>query len=172
MKSFPSIKTNYQKYLFARHFTRGFGLIEVIIGASILTISLIAIAAYFQKSLQLSQDSAKMAKSSFLLEEGIEVVKFFRDMNWVNVSNLAIDTPYYIQFDGVKWATSSSNIFTDGVFERSFVIRDVYRDVNDDILSGGGTIDPGTKKATVSVSWMGKNGTTTKSISTYLVNIF
>ncbi|MBU6430928.1 MAG: hypothetical protein KGJ58_00875 [Patescibacteria group bacterium] len=151
---------------------KGFGLIEIIVGSAILTISLIAISTYFQKSLQLSQDSAKMTQASFLLEEGIEIAKFFRDASWLNISGLTAGAPYYLQFDGTKWATTSSNVFVDNVFERKLVIDNVSRDGSDEIVSSGGTNDPNTKKATVSVSWFEKNGTTTKSISTYLTNIF
>lgn len=160
-----------QKKLNKRH-SKGFGLIEIIIGSAILTISLIAVSTYFQKSLQLSQDSAKTVQASFLLEEGIEVAKFFRDTSWQNISGLTVGTSYFLQFDGTKWATTSSNIFVDGVFERKLVIDSVARDANDDIVSSGGTDDADTKKTTVSVSWLGRNGTTTKSISTYLTNIF
>ena len=155
-----------------KSFRKGFGLIEIIVGSTILTISLIAISTYFQKSLQLNQDSGKTVQASFLLEEGIEVVKFFRDTSWQNISGLTAGTSYFLQFDGAKWATTSSNIFVEGVFERKMVIDNVSRDANDDIVSSGGTNVPDTKKATVSVSWLGRNGTTTKSIATYLTNIF
>lgn len=162
-----------QKNLNKFHFcSKGFGLIEIIIGSAILTLSLIAISTYFQKTLQLNQDSGKLVKASFLLEEGIEVTKFFRDTSWVNISGLTAGSSYFLLFDGVKWATTSSNVFVDGIFERKLVIDNVFRDTNDDIASGGGTLDANTKKATVSVAWSGRTGTTTKSISTYLTNIF
>lgn len=151
---------------------KGFGLIEIIIGSTILTISLIAISTYFQKSLQLNQDSDKLVRASFLLEEGMEVVKFFRDTSWLNISGLTAGASYYLQFDGIKWATTSSNIFVDGIFERKLVIDNVARDSNDDIVSSGGTDDSGTKKVIVLVSWFGRTGTTTKSISMYITNIF
>ena len=72
--------------------SKGFGLIEIIIGSAILTVSLIAISTYFQKSLQLSQDSGKTVQAGFLLEEGVEVVKFFRDTSWLNISGLTAET--------------------------------------------------------------------------------
>lgn len=160
-----------QKILNKCH-SKGFGLIEIVIGSTILTVSLIAISTYFQKSLQLSQDSGKTTQASFLLEEGIEAVKFFRDTSWQNISSLTVGTSYYLQFDGTKWATTSSNVFVDGIFERKLVINNVSRDANDDIVFSGGTDDSDTKKVTVSVSWLGRNGTTTKTISTYITNIF
>lgn len=155
-----------------KRISKGFGLIEIVVGSAILTVSLIAISGYFQKALQLNQDSGKTVQASFLLEEGIEVVKFFRDTSWLNISGLTAGTYYFIQFDGTKWATTTSNVFVDNVFERKLIINNVSRDANDDIVSSGGTEDADTKKVTVSVSWPGRNGTTTKLISTYLTNIF
>lgn len=152
--------------------SKGFGLVEIVVGASILTISLIGVSGYFQKALQLSQDSHKLVKASFLLEEGVEIAKFFRDTSWLNISGLSPGATYYLRFDGVRWATTTSNIFIDNIFERKLIINNVSRDSNDDIISSGGTNDPDTKKVSVSVSWLGRNGTTTKTISTYITNIF
>lgn len=161
-----------QKNLQGQSQNKGFGLIEIIVGSAILTLSLLAVSTYFQKSLQFNQDNKKIVQASFLLEEGIEVVKFFRDTSWSNISGLTADTSYFLNFDGVKWATSTSNVFVDNLFERKLVINNVSRNANDDIVSSGGTNDADTKKVTLSVSWKGRVGTTTKSISTYLTNIF
>ena len=111
-----------------------------------MTVSLAAVATYFQKSLQFNQDNKKIVQASFLLEEGLEVVKFFRDTSWLNISGLTADTSYYLNFNGTKWATSTSNIFVDNLFERKLVINNVSRDANDDIVSSGGTNDADTKR--------------------------
>lgn len=161
-----------QKNLTNKSRIKGFGLIEIIVGSAILTISLAAVSTYFQKSLQFNQDNKKIVQASFLLEEGLEVVKFFRDTSWLNISGLTAGTSYYLNFNGTKWATSTSNVFVENLFERKLVINNVSRDANDDIVSSGGTNDTDTKKATISVSWRGRNSTTTKSISTYITNIF
>lgn len=161
-----------QKNLANKSRIKGFGLIEIIVGSAILTISLIAVSTYFQKSLQFNQGNKKIVQAGFLLEEGLEVVKFFRDTSWVNISGLTSGTSYYLNFDGTKWATSTSNVFVDNLFERKLVINNVSRDANDDIVSSGGTNDADTKKVTLFVSWKGRVGTTTESISTYITNIF
>jgi hypothetical protein len=151
---------------------RGFGLIEIVVGGAILATVFIAVSAYYQQSLGISRSTAHLTQASFLLEEGIEVSKIFRDESWTNISTPSTGSEYYLAFDGMKWATSTTNTYIDGMFERKLVLSDVYRDANDDIVSSGGTLDAGTRKATISVSWYEKAATTTKSISTYLTNIF
>ena len=151
---------------------RGFGLVEIVIGSAILATVFLAVSAYYQGSLKVSRTTANLTQASFLLEEGLEVAKMFRDDSWGNISTPASGTQYYLSFNGTKWATSTTNVYIDSMFERSLTLNDVYRDVNDDIVSTGGTLDTGTRKATVTVSWHENTGTTTKSIATYLTNIF
>jgi len=150
----------------------GFGLIEIVIGSAIFALSILGISSYYQQALQVSQKTGKFVQAGFLLEEGMEIAKYFRDTSWTNISGATPGATYYLSWNGSSWATSTTNIFIDGIFERTLIIDNVNRDSNDDIVSGGGTLDAGTKKATVSVSWNDRGATTTKTISTYLTNFF
>lgn len=163
MKFLSGKKKNSNKNL-------GFGLIEIVVGSAIFALSILGISSYYQQALQVSQKTGKFVQAGFLLEEGMEIAKYFRDTSWTNISGLTPGTTYHLSWDGSTWATSTTNIFVDGIFERTFVIDNVNRDSNDDIVSSGGTLDAGTKKATVSVSWNERGATTTKTISTYLTD--
>lgn len=151
---------------------RGFGLIEIVVGVAVLTSSLLGISLYYQQALGVSQRTGNFVRAGFLMEEGIEVAKFFRDTSWTNISGLTPGATNYLSWTGSTWATSTVNAYVDGLFERTLVVDNVSRDSNDDIVSSGGTLDAGTKKATVTVSWNEKGATTTKSVSTYLTNFF
>ena len=152
--------------------SRGFGLIEIVVGSAILAVVLLAVSEYYQGSLRISRTTANLTQASFLLEEGVEVAKLFRDDGWANVGTPATGTTYYLSYTGTKWATSTTNVYIDGLFERTLTLSDVYRDASDDITTSGGTLDTGIRKATVAVSWREGTSTTTKSIDTYLANIF
>src|SRR3990167_772789 len=146
----------------------GFGMLEIIIGVAIISASLFSLIAVAQISLRFVGESTQNAKSGFLLEEGVEAIKFLRDSGWdVNIVPLVVNVSHYLNFNGTNWESTSVNNYIDGVFERSFVIEDVYRDSNDDIAASG-TLDAGTKKVSVLVSWNTRSGTTTKNISTYI----
>lgn len=151
---------------------KGIGLIEVVVGVSILSLSLLAISSFYQKSLNISSKTAKLTQASFLLEEGLEIARFLRDEDWQNISNLTTGVDYYVVFNGSKWATTTTVTFIDGVFERKLNISNVSRDSNDVIVSSGGTVDSNIKKITSSVSWRDGNATTTRTLSTYLTNLF
>ncbi len=152
---------------------KGFGLLEIAIGISVISLSIFSLTAVSNLALKLTEESARNTQASFLLEEGIEALKILRDSNWsANIASLTPGTVYYLSFANHNWQTTSINIYIDGIFERSFVLQNVNRDINDDIVSSGGISDPDTKKLTVSVLWRSRNSTTTQSVSAYITNLF
>lgn len=152
---------------------KGFLLLEVVIAVSIISVSFISLIAVVSTSFQLMDKSTKNIQVSFLLEEGIEVMRTLRDTSWQsNIATLNTGTDYYLDFTNGQWQSTSSNIYIDGIFERSFRLDDVYRDGNDDITSSSGTLDNSTKKITIAVRWATGSSTSTKNISTYIADIF
>ena len=152
---------------------KGFGLVEIVIGSAVISIVLLGISSFFQTSLRASRAIESSIQGDYLLEEGVETVKLFRDISYTtNLKNMSTTTPYYFSWTGTDWATSTTNTLVDGKYERKFTLTDVKRDANSDI-SASGTYDPNVKLVTVSVAWWAPVvGTTTRSIQTYLTNIF
>lgn len=150
----------------------GFGMIEMIVGAAILSVSILGISSFFRTTFEVSKTTQSAIQGDYLLEEGVEVIKILRDSNYTNnISRLSTTTPSYLVWNGTNWATSTVNTFIDGTFERSIAVADVKRDINSDI-SGSGSYDPNTKLVTVSVAWSAKGATTTRTIATYIANLF
>jgi len=164
----------YKNYIFQKknNSKHGIGLIEIVIGVAVLTVSLFAISSFYARSLGVSQKTTHLVQASFLLEEGLEVARLLRDESWQNIASLTSGTEYYLTFSGSNWATSTTSTLVDNLFERVIIVQDVNRDLSDDIVSSGGILDPNTKQVTVSVSWQEDGETTTHSISTYLTNFF
>ncbi len=153
-------------------FKKGFGIIEIVIATTIISIAFLIMMSTASMSLKFSEKSVVRLKADFLLEEGVEAVKIIRDNDWTtNIASLSVGTDYFLEFNGAIWVVSVNNILIDGVFERKFTIDDVYRDANDDISSSG-ILDSNTKKITVYVSWSEDGSTVTRSISFYILNIF
>ncbi len=150
----------------------GFGMIEMIVGAAVLSTVLLGISTFFQATLKVSNTTKAAIQGDYLLEEGIEAVKLLRDTNYTNnLKTLATGTDHYLLWTGTAWATTTTNTLIDGKFERKFTVANVNRDSTDDIASVG-TYDPDTKLVTVLVSWSANGATTTRSIATYIINLF
>ncbi len=163
---------------------KGFTIIEVIVACTIISISMFALMEIAQKGLTLSQFALKKSQASLLLEEGVEAVKSIRDNNWANISSLSLNTTYYLFFNNStkNWVLNNSNVTSlngyipsypiDSVFHRNVTINSVNRDINDDIVSSGGTLDPRSKKVDISVTWNSGGILNSKSISFYIFDIF
>lgn len=150
----------------------GFGLMEAIAGVSVIGIFMVSVMLSIQLSQKTVNESVRSSQAAFLLEEGFEAIKIIRDIGWTpGISGLSTGTNYYLGFNGTSWVSTSTNAYIDGIFERKFALANVYRDANDDIAVSG-TLDAGTKKVTVYISWMGRAGTTTRNASIYLTNMF
>lgn len=151
---------------------RGFGLIEIVIGSAILVAVVLAAGSAYTTYMKYAFANERNIQISYLLEEGLEAVTFLRDRGWTaNIAPLSTATTYYLTWNGSYWATTTSAQYIDGEFFRSINIADVRRDGNDQIAVSG-TVDTNTKQVTATVSFRQNNATTTKSISTYIANIY
>lgn len=155
----------------------GFGLAEIVVAVSVITLSMFAASQAVRSSSALLRQSVANEKAVLLTEEGMEVVRLLRDISWsANITPLAPSTTYYPTFSGNAWSLSTTNPGAiDGQFTRTVAVSDVYRrnsddDIVDPSFAGAKTIDPGTQKITVQVSWSG--GQFSKQLITYLTDIF
>jgi Tfp pilus assembly protein PilV len=166
------LKNYMQPNRLAKFYGRGFMMVEVIVVAAIITVSVLAAMAVAQKSVHVSFKASHLLQAGFLLEEGAEVVRIVRDNAWSNISNLTAGTNYYPTFTGGTW-TLSATANTVGIFTRTVVFSDVNRDAtSQDIVSVGGVLDTKTKLVTVSVSWQEGGVVTVKTLQFYISDIF
>lgn len=128
-------------------------IVEVLVAAAIITVSILAAMAVAQKSVYVSRQAFHTTQASFLLEEGSENTRIARDNAWNNVIAL----------------NSSEQI---GVFTRTVIASSVNRDNTTKDIASTGTNDPGTKLITVTVSWPEGGVTVTKTLQFYITDIF
>ncbi|MBI2097385.1 MAG: type II secretion system protein [Candidatus Vogelbacteria bacterium] len=153
----------------------GFTLLEILIGASIITASFLGVLTVFDRLAKSSRAMVELSQAGFLLEESLEAVRTWRDSGWANLADWPVGTDYYLIWNGSRFATSTAKVFLDGKFERKIGLTAVSRDdTTKDIVPSGGTVDPNTKLATVSVAWRsaGSDATTTQTVSAYFTNLF
>ncbi|MDO8600358.1 MAG: hypothetical protein Q7R73_01910 [bacterium] len=154
---------------------KGFALIEIIVGVAIIAGAFLMLGNIAELTLRLVDVSTERLQAVFLLSEGIEAVRTIRDDGWTeNIASLDANTMYYLQFNTVnnEWATTTITQILDGVFTRSFVLGEVERDAEDDIVSSNGTVDPDTRRIDMTVSWTNRSRSYEESISTYITDLF
>ena len=159
----------------ASNFQGGFGLVEVLVGSSIIAAVLISLLGVAGNFIRVSHATVRTTQGVYLLEEGVEASRLIRDGGWTaNIVPLSVGATYRFAWDTSTdtWVPTTTIHYIDGMFDRTFTLSDVYRNADDDI-AGSGTLDPNTRLVTVTVSWRGPSeATTSKSISTYITNFF
>ena len=153
---------------------KGSGLVEIVVGLAIIFTSIFFLIKTYNYYLKFALIHKNDVQATLLLEEGIEVVKVLRDVSWTNkIATLTPGTSYSLAFTNSVWTstTTSHGRYIDGDFDRTFTLGNVYRNSSDSIAPSG-TLDPGTKKVVVSVSYSTLLGTTTKTMSAYITNLF
>lgn len=156
---------------------KGFSLIEVLIASAIISLCLFALVSAASEGYRLSKNTLRQNQANMLLEEGAEAVKSIRDIAWTNISSLTMGATYYLTFDtnSNTWTLGNSPISPiDAIFTRTIVFSNVERSASDDIVSSAGSWDdPGTKKVTITVTWVSYSGrTSSKTLSFYMSDIF
>lgn len=157
-----------------RYNNKGFGLAEVVIAAGIIAAVIAALIATTNTFFKSSQSTTSDVKAGYLLEEGAEALKVMRDGGYTaNISSLSNNTSYYFSWNGSTWTTTTATSTIDSIFYRTLKLGAAYRDANSD-LANSGTLDANTRKATITVAWFdqGKHSTSTKTLVTYISNIF
>lgn len=154
--------------------TKGFALIEVMIACALVATVTITLLSFAEKGLGLSSRSLRQVQATLIAEEGAEAVKTIRDANWTNISNLTLNTNYYLSYNNSTdvWSLSTTANSIDSIFTRAIVFNSVNRNSNNDIVGTGGTTDSGTIKVTVTVSWLSTEGANSKVLTLYITDIF
>ena len=151
---------------------RGVSLIEIVIGASIMASVMYAAAGAINQVRNLERSTTHIIRANYLLLEGVDVVKIFRDTSWTSeISTLTTATPYYIVWGSSSWTATTTESVIDGLYYRTIQVDSVSRDVDDNI-SAVGVLDPGTLKVISSVSWLDRSGTSTRMFETYITNLY
>ena len=158
---------------------RGFGLIEILVAAAIISASFISLIAIANSSFRLVSGNVYRVQAEFLAEEGVEAVRILRDESWSgNLSGVLEGTIYYPIFNILTstWSITETDPGPiDDIFSRVLLFGDVYRrDSDDDIVALSSpdtkTLDVGTKLVTSRVSW--NDGAKQVEFVTYITNMF
>ena len=155
---------------------RGFSLVEILIGSGIICLSLILIINLETGVSRLGKGSVSRVQAEMLAEEGVSAIENLRNSSWKdNIDSLSNNVAYRLIWNQYtnSWEATTSLDLIDGKFDRTMTLSSVDRDSNFNIVKDGdGTVDLGTRHVIVNVSWQDNSSTSTRSLSTYIHNIY
>lgn len=152
---------------------KGFGLIEIIVAATIGIAILLAAATYLNFSLRVAAEDINQIEALYFAKSSLEQARAIRDEDWENINVLARNSEYHFEADASsppKWTAVFGSKTVDGYVIR-IIPSDVYRDAaSGNIVSSGGVLDPETLKITSNVYYSTRGGIKQIEIYEYLAN--
>lgn len=151
--------------------TAGVSLVEVIIGIAVIASIVFASGLAVTQMVEARERLVDNTKALYLTEEGYELLRAVRDNDWSDIDALTVGDTYYFSITPGAIAITGTPEVVDGEFTRSFVIDEVSRDNDDDIVpngTSGATVDDELREVTVTV--VGPSGT--KTLTGILGNIY
>lgn len=152
----------------------GFGLIEILLVVGVGMATFLGIEQYLNLSLRATIQDSHQTEALYWARANLETARVLRDEDWAKISlpALPLNTPYYFTIAGTspdKWTAIAGSTVV-GKYTVWITTSEVQRDINNDIVSAGGTVDTDTLKINSNVSWLENGATKQVTISEYLVN--
>lgn len=152
--------------------SRGVTVIEVLIGAAMVSTIVIMVLVTLSLFLDSRQELLTKTKSLYAAEQGIEMLRWLRDDNWNAIATIPLNTTYYLSVATSTLGVSATPEVLEGTLRREFVARSVYRDgTTDDIVASttaGAVIDTGAREIEMRVG----DGQSTSTLFVVLTDIF
>lgn len=133
---------------------KGISIVEIIIAAGIIGISVVGITGAIQIYLKIVYQNTREAQAVMYLDETAEILQYLRDVSYsTHFENTQSSQEYTVFWNGTGYELATTTITLPYQMNRSIIFSDVERDSSDQIVASGGTLDVGTKKALVTISW-------------------
>jgi hypothetical protein len=138
---------------FKAKINKGQALVELMIVIGVSALLLPGLLGAFIASVESKPLQEKRVKAISIMKETEVAVRNIRDNDWADV---AVNGTYHPVISSSAWVFNSGPTTDSDGYTKQVVISDVYRN-NGAIVTTGGSIDPSTKRAVVTVSWTQPN---------------
>ncbi len=153
--------------------SKGISIVEIIVAAAIISISVVGIVGAIQVYLKIVYQNTRETQAVLLLDETAEALQYLRDESFEdNFEEVNMGATYTIFWNGTGYDLATSTISLPYSMNRSIVFSEVERDSSDQIDTSGGTVDDGTILATIAITWPYKEATSTITADVLIHNLY
>jgi hypothetical protein len=146
---------------------RGFSVVEVVLVMGVLAVFSSGAVVVVLGGLSANRAGIEETTATQYNSEGIEAARSIRNRSFTDLIN---SSGTGVTRSAGVWVFSGTNNNFDK-YQRTLSISEVRRDESGNIVEGGGTVDPNTKKVTAITSWqVSAARQKSTSLSTYLTN--
>lgn len=143
----------------------GQSMVELLIAIGLAAVLLPAILTGLISAKEGKAQQVQKTQAVPLLTQAQEAVRSVREKSAIDKTwdTFATNGTYHPLRSGNAWTLAANAETINGVYTRSIVISDVYRNVSGAIVVLGGVIDPSTKRLVSTVSWNTPNPSSVSS---------
>lgn len=130
-------------------------MVEVLVGVSILAGIAVSVGLAVSTYTDFRNQLLTEAKTTYLAEEGYEILRAIRDDDWNTLDALSVDTTYYLDVTPTTLGVTATPEVIDSDYTREFVLRNLYRNGSDDVVEStapGASIDADSRIVEVTVT--------------------
>jgi len=137
----------------------GQSLVEIILVIGLSAIIFPALLTGLVSSRQGKVQQAQRTQAVYLLNKTVDALRSVREKGWSYIRSVPLDTPYHPEISNPTWSLVAGE-YTDPV--TGFKTKVEFSSVNrgdcpgsdcGKIVTTGGTVDPSSKKVTLTISW-------------------
>ncbi len=146
------------KHYLYRGSERGMGIVEAVVVIAIASAAFGAILGSAVFFLRGGMANADRVQAAYLLDEGVEALRFLRDEGYTANILPLVGTTFDVGAVPTGYVATSTGALHLGAFTRTISMEAVHRRTSDDIIVPAGsadphTLDPGTVAVSVTVTW-------------------
>lgn len=135
-------------------FIKGISIVEIIVAAGIIAVSVTGIVAAIQIYLKVVYQNSREAQAVLVLDETAEALQYLRDVGFSsNIANLDLNQQYTVYWNGAGYSLSTSTIVLPYDMTSKVSFEEIQRNSSDEIVSTGGGLDSNTRKALITIEW-------------------
>jgi type II secretory pathway pseudopilin PulG len=127
----------------------GFSLIELVVAIGLFAVTIPALYAGYAASREGKPQQEQRVEAVTYIQEIVEALRVVRERGW---EEFAVNGVFHPVVVGYTWELASGPQTING-FTRQLLIEDVYRDAGGTVVTSGGTLDPSSKRVTITVAW-------------------
>lgn len=153
-----------------KFFHQGQTLMEVLLALAVFLLLVSGGTVLSVRYLETLQRALDIRQVVLIAGEGLEALENISAGEWTTIQNSNENTDYGLVQNGGVWQLQLGSDVTDNKFTRSLRIAPVYRDVSCQITQTPGTLDPDTKRISLTLSWSIGEKTFSRVFEKYFTN--
>lgn len=148
---------------------KAFSLVELLVAVALFTAIVMIVSTFAIEAVRATANTSKRNNAIYKIKEVSNAFTIIKNDMWSMITSSTNDGDKHLLFENNKYSLVDGPDDLDGV-TYAINISDVYRDINGNIIESGGTLDPHTRKAIITASWIDIVGENISVVSDIYVN--